>query len=117
MASLGISKEYASIEPIVSKLYNSKLRIAILDALTNGPMRLADLKRAVDANAPNTSSKAKDLEEMGMLIRGNEGYRITPYGAMALEKLKGTLDYHTVYEEFKEFWNERGLLKASRLNF
>jgi len=51
--------DYDSAKDTIHKLYNSRLRLAILDALKDKPMRLSDLRRAVGANAPNTSPKPR----------------------------------------------------------
>jgi predicted transcriptional regulator len=105
MVSPGFLKDCELAEPIIRKLYDSKLRLAILDALKDGPMRLADLKRAVDANAPNTSSKAKELEEMGIVERTRGDFQLTNYGRATLSKIEDSLDFYATYEKFKSFWN------------
>jgi predicted transcriptional regulator len=104
MAPSEFLENYKLAEPTVRKLYNSKLRLAILDALKDGPLRLADLRRAVNANAPNTSSKAKELEEMGLVERVGGDFQLTRYGRATLEKLSESVAFHFAYEKFKEFW-------------
>ena len=54
-------------------LTSSRLRQNILNSL-NKPMRLCELKRAVGSNAPNTSSKAKDLQNLGLVKRDRGDY-------------------------------------------
>jgi len=102
-------KSYDLVESTIRKLYDSKLRLAILDALKDGPMRLADLRRAVNANAPNTSAKAKELEGMGMVERVEGDFQLTPYGNAAQERAKESLDFFTAYEKFKDFWGNHDL--------
>ena len=92
------------MEPTIRKLYDSRLRLAILDALKDGPMRLSDLRREVNANAPNTSAKAKELEDMGLVERMGGDYQLTPYGQTARKKIQDSFDFYTTYEKFKEFW-------------
>lgn len=102
-------KDYDLVEETIRKLYDSKLRLAILDALRNGPMRLADLRREVNANAPNTSSKAKELEELGLLERVEGDFKLTPYGKAVLERVCETVEFYAAYEKFKGFWNKHDL--------
>lgn len=102
-------ENYHLAEPTVRGLYDSKLRLAILDALKDGPMRLADLRRAVGANAPNTSTKAKDLEGMGIVERVDGDFQLTPYGRAVLENTQESLDFYATYEKFKDFFEPRDL--------
>ena len=104
MSSSDFLKNYELAEPTIRKLYDSKLRLAILDALKDGPLRLADLRRVVNANAPNTSSKAKDLESMGIIERMEGDYQLTPYGRSVRNKIEQSLEFYATYEKFKEFW-------------
>ncbi len=98
-------ENYSLAEPTVRKLYDSKLRLAILDALSNSPMRLADLKNAVKSNAPNTSAKAKELEEMGLIERIEGDYALTPYGRAVRSRAQESFEFYATYEKFKEFWD------------
>ncbi len=102
-------KSYKLAEPTVRRLYDSRLRLAILDALKDGPLRLADLRRKVDANAPNTSSKAKDLEEMGLVEREGGDYCLSTCGRIVQNKAASSLSFYAAYGKFKDFWNERRL--------
>jgi len=102
-------KNYDKVEKDIRQLYDSRLRLSILDALKDGPMPLSDLRRAVDANAPNTSAKAKDLEEMGLLERVGGQYKLTPYGLHTLNGLSDSLAFHSTYNKFKDFWSTRRL--------
>jgi predicted transcriptional regulator len=104
MASSEFLENYRLVEPTIRKLYDSSLRLAILDALKDGPMRLADLRRAVDANAPNTSSKAKELEGMGLVERERGDYKLTPFGTSVVSRLSDSIDFYTTYGKFKDFW-------------
>jgi len=101
--------DYELAEPTIRKLFDSKLRLAIVDALAEKPMPLSDLRRVVGANAPNTSSKAKDLEEMGIVERNRGQYGLTPYGRAVLHKSKQSFEFYATYEKFKEFWETRHL--------
>jgi predicted transcriptional regulator len=107
MASSEFMANYRLAEPTIRKLYDSGLRLGILDALKDGPMRLADLRREVNANAPNTSSKAKELEGMGLVERVDGEFQLTRYGRATLEKLCETVEFHFAYEKFKGFWETR----------
>jgi len=98
-------ENYSLAEPTIRKLYDSKLRLSILEALHDKPMRLADLRRVVSANAPNTSSKAKELEEMGLLERIEGDFQLTPYGHAVRERTQEALEFYSTYEKFKEFWD------------
>lgn len=97
-------KNYELAELTIRRLYDSKLRLAILDALRDKPMRLADLRRTVNANAPNTSAKAKELEEMGLVERVEGDFRLTPYSQAVRNRIKESLEFYSIYERFKEFW-------------
>jgi len=97
-------EDYEKSEETIRKLYDSKLRLSILDALKEGPMRLADLRRAVNANAPNTSAKAKELEEMGLLERVDGDFDLTSWGRTVLIQIKNNLQLVSTYEKYKEFW-------------
>jgi predicted transcriptional regulator len=92
----------ASYEALRS-LTSSRLRKDILGSLEE-PMRLCDLRRAVSSNAPNTSSKARDLQEMGFICRDNGDYKRTRAGRLVHERLtvlSGTIES---YYKHKEFW-------------
>jgi predicted transcriptional regulator len=104
MPSSNFLRNYDLAENTIRKLYDSKLRLAIIDALKDNPMRLADLRRAVNANAPNTSSKAKELEEMGLLEKSEGDFQLTPYGQAIRQRIQETLEFYSTYEKFKEFW-------------
>src|SRR5512137_125435 len=104
MASSLFLQNYTLAEPTLRKLYDSKLRLAILEALGDGPMRLADLRRTVNSNAPNTSTKAKDLEDMGLVERIEGDYALTPYGRAVSAKIHESVEFYATYEKFKEFW-------------
>ncbi len=98
-------EDYRLAEPTIRRLYDSGLRVGIVDALKDGPLRLADLRRVVDSNAPNTSSKAKELEEMGVLERTPSGdYALTPYGQAIRVRAQDSFEFYATYEKFKEFW-------------
>jgi predicted transcriptional regulator len=86
-------------------LVNSRLRLEILESLEQ-PMRLSDLRRAVDANAPNTSSKAKDLEALGLIKRSNGDYEMTPAGHIVRKKLTVLNDTLETLHEHAEFWEK-----------
>jgi len=109
MSTSCLLKDYDLVEKDVRQLYDSRLRLAILDALGEGPMRLADLRREVDANAPNTSYKAKDLEEVGLIMRENGEYKLTDYGRAMRSRLAGTLRFATAYRKFDRFWQAHHL--------
>jgi predicted transcriptional regulator len=102
-------ENYRMVEPTIRKLYDSSLRLAILDALKDGPMRLADLRRAVDANAPNTSSKAKELEGMGLIKRENGEFTLTSWGKAVCERISESSKFYATYEKFKNFWETHHL--------
>lgn len=109
MSSSLFLQNYALAEPTIRKLYDSKLRLAILEALGDGPKRLSDLRRIVDSNAPNTSTKAKDLEDMGLIKRIEGDYALTPYGRAVRSRAKESFDFYATYEKFKGFWGSRNL--------
>jgi len=109
MSSSEFLKNYDLAGGIIRRLYDSRLRLTILDALKDRPMRLADLRRAVNANAPNTSSKAKELEEMGLVERVEGDFRLTPYGRVTKNRIEEMLKFHAAYEKFKEFWETHDL--------
>ncbi len=104
MASSEFLENYKLAEPTVRKLYDSTLRLAILDALNDGPLRLADLRRAVNANAPNASSKAKELEEMGLLERVDGDFQLTPYGRAVRVRIQEATEFYSTYEKFRGYW-------------
>ncbi len=109
MASSEFLENYRLAEPTIRKLYDSGLRLAILDALSKGPMRLADLRRAVDSNAPNTSSKAKELEEMELVERQDGLYTLTPFGRSALKKVTENIDFCCAHEKFRGYWSTHNI--------
>lgn len=100
----GLLKKYENCEEIVRKLFDSKLRLGILDALKDGPLRLSDLRREINANAPNTSAKAKELEGMDIIDREGGEYALTPYGIAIKARIDDTLSFYSTYEKFKNFW-------------
>ena len=109
MTSSDFLKNYETSEGTIRKLFDSKLRLAILDALFERPMRLSDLRREVNATAPNTSSKAKELEEMGVVERAEGDFQLTPYGQAVRKKMQDSFEFYATYEKFKEFWISRDL--------
>jgi len=56
--------ENVSIDSLLKCICTSKLRTNILLSLEK-PMTLSELKNTVNSDAPNTSSSARELEEMG----------------------------------------------------
>lgn len=88
---------------VLRSLASSRLRMSILAAL-DSPKRLSDLKREVGANAPNTASRARDLQEMGLIERKDGDYRITRMGKIAGERLSLLLETFDAYYEHDEFW-------------
>lgn len=84
-------------------LTSSKLRWGILDSL-DAPMRLSELRREVGANAPNTSTKAKDLQRLGLIERDNGDYKITHIGRVIHEQLSLLVDTMDALYKHEEFW-------------
>jgi len=105
MASSEFLENYKLAGPVLRKLYDSGLRMAILNALKDGPMRLADLKRVVDANAPNTSTKAKDLETIGLVTREGGEFKLADWGLTILGSLEDEIKIFTTYIKFKGYWD------------
>lgn len=105
MSSSEFLDNYKQVGSTIRKLYDSSLRLGILDALSNGPMRLADLRRAVNANAPNTSTKAKELEKMGLIDRVDGDYCLTPWGEIILENIKDSVKLFSTHTLNKEYWD------------
>jgi len=97
-------KSYDQAEDTLKKLFDSRLRVAILAALEEGPLRLADLRREVHANAPNTSSKAKELEVMGFIDRVDGNFELTNFGMATLGNTKELLNFYSTYKKFEDFW-------------
>lgn len=88
---------------VLRSLACSRLRQDILSSLER-PMRLSDLKRAVDSNAPNTSAKARELQKMGFVCRERGDYRITDAGKIVFEKLSLLSDAIEAYHKHRAFW-------------
>lgn len=105
----GFLKNYELVEPTIRGLYDSKLRLAILEALKEKPMRLADLRRIIHANAPNTSTKAKDLEKMGLIERVEGDFELTPYGKIVRSLIEESFNFYSTYAKFKDYFAERDL--------
>jgi predicted transcriptional regulator len=109
MGKSSFLENYDACEDTIRKLYDSRLRLSILDALKDGPLRLADLRREVDANAPNTSAKAKELEEMGLIERVEGDFVLTLHGRVTLQKITEEAKFYATYEKFKDYWQSRRL--------
>ena len=109
MASSEFLKNYDLVESTIRKLYDSRLRLAILDALKDGPMRLSDLRREVNANAPNTSAKSKDLEGMGLVERKEGVYSISEWGQLIRDNLSDSIQLIAVHEKFREYWDTHSI--------
>jgi predicted transcriptional regulator len=109
MSSSELLKNYDSAGGSIRTLCDSRLRLAILDSLRRGPMRLADLRRAVDASAPNASVNAKGLEEMGLIERVEGDFTLTPYGRAACQRTQEFFKFWSTYEKFKGFWTTHKL--------
>ena len=90
---------HAALKTLVS----SRLRLEILESLEH-PMRLCDLRREIDANAPNTSTKAKDLETLGLITRKNGDYEMTPAGHLVRKRLDILNDTLETLHDHGEFW-------------
>ena len=90
---------------VLKPLVGSKLRVNILRSLES-PMRLSDLRRVVNANAPNTSAKAKDLITMGLIERDNGTYQITDTGEIVNKRLNVFIDTLDTLYEYHEFWEQ-----------
>ena len=88
---------------IIKSLVSSRLRLDILSSL-EVPMRLCNLKRAVKSNAPNTSSRAKDLQNLGLVKRDGGDYEITPAGRVINERINMLSDTVEAIYNNREFW-------------
>lgn len=88
---------------ILRNLVSSRLRLDILGSL-DSPMRLCELRRAIGSNAPNTSSKAKELQNIGLIERSNGDYKITGMGRMVNERLSLLVDTIDVLYAYRDFW-------------
>jgi len=89
---------------ILRTITSSRLRLNILRSLES-PMRLSDLRRAVNSNAPNTSSKAKDLQELSLITRDNGDYQITHMGKLVSQRVSVLLDTLTTLYTHINFWS------------
>jgi|GEM_PF-1158347 len=105
MSTSRLLENYDVVEPMIRKLYDSKQRLAILEALSGGPKQLSDLWREVGANAPNTSTRAKDLEEMSLIRRDKGEYRLTRWGEAVLKGMDDSLEFYSAYWKFRELWD------------
>lgn len=92
-------ESYESTKSLIS----SRLRLDILGSL-DSPMRLSELRRAVGANAPNTSAKAKDLQRLGLVERDNGDFCMTHMGRIVHNRLSLLFDTMETLLEHKEFW-------------
>lgn len=119
---------YGLVEPILSKLYTSKLRLGVLFVLERGQMGLADLSKILNSDPPNTASKIKDLMMMGLVRKDKGGYELTEWGNAVKECVVKTVDTISAYEGLKDYWaihdiggipkelvGELGTLKDSKL--
>jgi len=106
---MGLLEDYDSVEPTIRKLYDSRLRLAILDALKEGPMRLSDLRRKVGANAPNTSSRAKELEDMGFIERNQGEFALTNWGRVIHNNISDSVQLLAAKENLAEYWQTHAL--------
>jgi predicted transcriptional regulator len=86
-------------------LTSSKLRWGILDSLEK-PRRLSDLRRIVGANAPNTSTKAKDLQRLGLIERDNGDFKLTHSGRIIHKRLSLLADTMDSLYKHVEFWSK-----------
>jgi predicted transcriptional regulator len=84
-------------------LTSSKLRWGILESLER-PKRLSDLRRIVGANAPNTSTKAKDLQRLGLIDRDNGDYYMTRAGKIVHVRLSMLMDTLDALYAHRDFW-------------
>jgi predicted transcriptional regulator len=91
-------------------LTSSRLRQDILSSLER-PMRLCELRRAIRSNAPNTSSKARELQDLGLITRNRGDYMITPVGSVIQDRLSTLLKTIEAIYGNLEFW-ERMLDKV-----
>ncbi len=88
---------------VLRTITSSRLRLDILSRLTS-PKRLSDLRREIGASAPNTSSKAKDLQKLGLIERDNGDYRITPAGRIVRRRLLLLMDTLDAFCRCRGFW-------------
>ncbi len=84
-------------------LTSSKLRWGILESLEH-PKRLSDLRRIVGANAPNTSTKAKDLQRLGLIDRDNGDFYMTRAGRIVHLRLSLLIDTLDALYTHRDFW-------------
>jgi len=89
---------------VLRTITSSRLRLDILRSLES-PMRLSDLRRVVDSNAPNTSAKARDLQRLNLIKRDNGDYEITRMGELVRKRVLMLLDTLTVLYEHGDFWS------------
>jgi DNA-binding transcriptional ArsR family regulator len=85
---------FARLLPVFAALADRN-RVAILDRLRDGPMRVGDLCAAVGATQPLISFHLKVLRDAGLVLPQRDGraiwYAIDPVGLSRLEQLVRTL--------------------------
>jgi len=98
-----------SLNVLIRGICTSRLRMNILLSLENEPLSLSDLKHEVKADAPNTVSKAKELEELGLVLRNHGEYCLTPFGRIIRSKLIEFQDLLTTFNTNNLWWSTHNL--------
>lgn len=73
-------------------------RLQTMEELLSGPARLNDLKDATDASRFTVSRYLDGFMERGWVMRGDDGYHLTPLGRVVLEEVEGLIDTLEVLE-------------------
>jgi len=92
------------IERLLRAVYSSRLRTGIILALADGPMSLSELRRKVGANAPNTSTRARELQQLHLLERGNGTYWLSDLGKLVGRNVSASIRLYKTLIDQETFW-------------
>ncbi|WP_247003615.1 helix-turn-helix transcriptional regulator [Halosolutus gelatinilyticus] len=87
----------------IGYLSGSPVRVAILDELTDGPAKPADLVSATDVSRTTVHRSLTELGDRGWIDRVDGGYAATTIGELALETYRRARTRFRTIERFEPF--------------
>lgn len=82
----------------------SKQRRAVLRLLSEAPRTLGDIKLSTGTSSPAIIPQIRKLEEVGLVVKEDDAYRLTEIGRIVTRYMGQFLDTVDLIEQCKDFW-------------
>lgn len=98
----------AASDDDIAFLSGSPVRAAVIERLTAGPARPAELVEYAGVSRTTVHRTLSELCDRGWARRVEDGYDVTPIGELALETYRGACDGFATLREFEPFLSAAG---------